>query len=254
MKKILLSYGGGPRFKESIRMLQKEVIDLNFFDEINMYTEESIYELSEYKEALLLNQFSEIISQANAKGFLNPSTKFNIHYLLKPLAVYDQLKKINKDDILYYVDAGCSTSPKDYPKKETIETLRKQKYKVSEHTSGALGFYMCHIENKYTKGDIFKHFKCLKDKEIHDTPQFTSSKLVLKKCKKSLEIAKEWWETSKHFPGLCTDSESKTKNFSNFVANRHDQSLLSVILKINSCEKLRDDKKNNAFRMTRRKK
>lgn len=251
MKKILLSYGGGPRFKESIRMLQKEAIDLNFFDEINMHTEESIYELSEYKGALLLNQFSEIISHANHRGCLSPRTKFNIHYLLKPLAVYNQLKKIKQDDILYYVDAGCST-PTLLGSKETIKALTKQKDMVSEHASGALGFYLGKKESAYTKGDIFKHFKCSEDKAIYDTHQFTSSKLVLKKCKKSLEIAKKWWETSKYFADLCTDSESKTKNFSDFVANRHDQSLLSVILKINSCEKLSDSIKNNGFRMSRR--
>ena len=103
---------------------------------------------------------------------------------------------------------------------------------INKSEKGILAFHNKQIESKWTKGDVFKHFNCLNNKDIYNTSQFSAGRLhVIRKCTHSLNIYKLWWDTAKNYPKLFDDSKSIISNFPNFIENRHDASCWSLICK-----------------------
>ena len=52
---------------------------------------------------------------------------------------------------------------------------------VKNSDKGVLAFRNPHIESKWTKGDVFKHFNCLDNENIYNTRQFTANRIIIKK-------------------------------------------------------------------------
>ena len=95
---------------------------------------------------------------------------------------------------------------------------------------------MGHREDRYTTESIFNHFNVSKDEvSVRKSGQRHATVLIIRKCMQSMEIVDEWVNTAIHHTSLFTDlhnDESKAINL-DFVENRHDQSVLSVISKLN---------------------
>ena len=222
MKLKFLSYGDKKFSKSRIR-IKNEATDLNYFTDIKIHTEISILELDEYKDAIKNNEFVNTLSQERGGGY----------WMWKPLIVYEELMKLNEDDILMYSDAGC-TIPNT---SSIIDRLNEYVNIVKNSEKGILAFRNPHIESVWTKGDVFEHFNCLDNKDIYNTRQFTAGRLhIIRKCENSMNIYKLWWNTAKNYPKLFNDSESATPNFKNFKENRHDASVWSLICKTNGVE------------------
>jgi hypothetical protein len=216
MKLKFISYGN-KKFSESRGRIKKEAEDLNYFTDITIHTENSILKFDEYTRAIKNNEFVNFFNRKKGGGY----------WMWKPLVVYEELLKLNNNDILYYADSGC-TIPN-----ETITVTKLKKYKeiVEKHKSGILAFRNPFRESTWTKGDIFKHFDVLDNEDIYDTRQITANRFVIKKCDESMEIVKLWWNTAMNHANLFSDQKSKAPNFENFRVNRHDQSNWSVICK-----------------------
>lgn len=223
MKLEFLSYGD-QRFSESRRRIENEALDLDFFTDIKIHTDLTISELKQYKDAISNKEFANIFSRKRGGGY----------WMWKPLIVYEELLKLNENDILYYADSGCTIPNKPI----TITKLKQYKEIVQKHKSGILSFENPNIESTWTKGDVFKHFNAINNQDIFNTNQIAANRLVIKKCDKSMEAVKLWWETAKHHPHLFSDQQSKTPNFENFRENRHDQSIWSMICKNFNVSKL----------------
>ena len=133
---------------------------------------------------------------------------------------------------MVYSDSG-STIPNN---KYTIDKLNEYINIVKNSDKGVLAFRNPHIESKWTKGDVFKHFNCLDNENIYNTRQFTANRIIIKKNLHSMTLFKIWWETAKNYSHLFDDSTSITKNFNNFIETRHDQSVFSLICKTNAVE------------------
>src|SRR5690606_14929140 len=56
----------------------------------------------------------------------------------------------------------------------------------------------------------------------------------IKKCKKSISIISQWLEVFKKDFNLVDNSPSSSENFPGFIENRHDQSVFSILCKINN--------------------
>lgn len=53
----------------------------------------------------------------------------------------------------------------------------------------------------------------------------------MRKCKNSVELVNKWCDTCMNHFDLITDKASKTPNFPEFIENRHDQSVFSILSK-----------------------
>lgn len=218
--KIFLNYGD-KKFILSRKRISLEAQNLNYFDKIITETEDIKNDL-EIINCLKNSNFKKVFNAKRGGGY----------WLWKPYIIYKNLQLLNDNDILVYSDSG-STIPNN---KYTIDKLNEYINIVKKSDKGILAFRNPHKESNWTKGDVFEHFNCLDTKDIYNTRQFTANRIIIKKNLHSMTLFKIWWETAKNYSHLFDDSTSITKNFNNFIENRHDQSVFSLICKTNGVE------------------
>lgn len=235
--KLFLNYGD-KKFILSRKRISLEAQNLNYFDKIITETEDLKNDL-EIIDCLKNPNFKKVFTAKRGGGY----------WIWKPYIIYKNLQLLNDNDILVYSDSG-STIPNN---KYTIDKLNEYINIVKNSDKGVLAFRNPHIESKWTKGDVFKHFNCLDNENIYNTRQFTANRIIIKKNVHSMALFKIWWETAKNYSHFFDDSTSITKNFNNFTENRHDQSVFSLICKTNGVEE-EFDWKSIPIKLTRIKK
>ena len=218
--KLFLNYGD-KKFILSRKRISLEAQNLNYFDKIITETEDLKNDL-EIIDCLKNPNFKKVFTAKRGWGY----------WIWNPYIIYKNLQLLNDNDILVYSDSG-STIPNN---KYTIDKLNEYINIVKNSDKGVLAFRNPHIESKWTKGDVFKHFNCLDNENIYNTRQFTANRIIIKKNVHSMALFKIWWETAKNYSHFFDDSKSITKNFNNFTENRHDQSVFSLICKTNGVE------------------
>jgi hypothetical protein len=212
---VFLTYGDA-KFARSRERIQQEAIRLQLFDQVVVKTE-SIRSHPDLAHHLRTNSnFRRVFDQSRGGGY----------WIWKPYIIHQTLSSLEDGDVLVYSDAG-STLATDPANKSRFQRYIKR---VRQSPSGLLGFKNPFIERQWTKNDIFEHFQ-ITDEGVKNSRQFTGNKLIIRKCPISLEVVTSWWQTALLYPELFDDSPSKTRNASDFRENRHDQSVLSVLLK-----------------------
>ena len=105
-----------------------------------------------------------------------------------------------------------------------------------------ISFQTPHLECKYTTKEIFKYFNVLDSETITNGGQILSGILIMKKNKYLINLIELWGKTLVDNPLLITDYYNCKKNQSkDFIDNRHDQSIFSIIRKMNKPLMLGDE-------------
>jgi len=230
--KLFLTYGD-EKFPKSRARIVEQASALEIFDDCLAETHETIARDDEWKEALKNEQFSKASKEHKGGGF----------YMWKPYIIYKHLHTLTEGDVLIYADAGLTIpAPGAGPwrkKNHVIEKFQEYFYslKVSREFWYAVPFLGTDRwpkeERVWTKMDTLDYFNCLDNKTIINSPQLQGGRHIIKKCDRSIEIAKSWWETVKSHPHLCDNSPSKMENCKKFIEHRNDQSIFSIIAKLN---------------------
>jgi hypothetical protein len=108
---------------------------------------------------------------------------------------------------------------------DLIETMvqRGHDFAIQQWKAGA--------EAVHTKGDTFKRFgEEISTSKITWTPQYSANFFVLQKNPRTVKFIAEWAELLQNFH-LVSDEPSVSPNDKAFDENRHDQSMLSMLLK-----------------------
>lgn len=141
------------------------------------------------------------------------------------------LKMIEEGDYLFYSDAGACIRK---PVTKFISVMEKNHDEI-----------MCfeiygRKEIQYTKADVFHFFNVLDEKVLY-TNQIMGGFLLIKKTESTVKIFEE-------FENIClmenllegNENQSGRINFNEFITHRHDQSILSVLLKSHNITPYRD--------------
>jgi hypothetical protein len=188
---------------------------MGIYDGIFLYTEENLDK--DFRE------FFKVILRLR-RGFG--------YWVWKPRIILQTLEKLNDGDLLQYTDAGCHLNPKG------LERLNEYFELVKESETGLLAFEMpWYTEKQWTKGDLFDYFGVRNDPCIYPG-QIAATVLFIKKCEKSIEIIQKWMHVFYDNFALADDTPSVSPNFPEFVENRHDQSILSLLVKLNHVQRL----------------
>lgn len=92
------------------------------------------------------------------------------------------------------------------------------------------------IDRKFTKGDVFDFFNVRYDQRITDTEMIISGSFFIKKSKHSVDLIKQWAEVPKINFNLIDDSPSIGENLEGFLHHKHDQSIFSILCKLNNVQ------------------
>lgn len=203
-----ITYGDN-KYKKSLKRIENEAINTCWFDDIEIYNP---YKLTnEFK-----NKFGEILNQKRGGGY----------WIWKYDILNQKMKKINNGDILVYIDAGCKINK--LGKKRFFEYIDA----LNNSNKGIISFKMKYIERNWTTKEIFEYFNINLESELAKTGQYVGGILLIKKNENSEKILDEYKKVLECNKLLFTDFYNKNQNIF-FKDNRHDQSILSIIRKIN---------------------
>ena len=227
-KKYLISFAS-PDLKLSVTRYKEQAEKLNFYDQIDVY---GINDLEPNYKNLIIN-------------FIKKGKKIGFGYWFwKPLIIIQKLKTIKYGDIINYTDIGCHFN--EFGK----DRLNYYINKLKNSNKGILGFQYKPLdgydkkkfefpeitESKYTKSDLFDYLEVIKRNDIVSTPQYWAGNIFLIKNDFSISFIEQWINVFKYRFDLVDDTPSKIANFKNFISNKHDQSVYSLLCKIHDID------------------
>jgi hypothetical protein len=213
----LISYGDN-LYKNSKKRIYLEANNTGWFDTITVYGPEDIDDA--FKE-----RFHTILNKKRGGGY----------WLWKSYFIKKKIDEINENDILIYIDAGCTINSNGKNRfYEYIEML-------NSGDEGNISFQMGHIEKEWTTREIFEYFNVNDNNEIKNSGQILSTIRIMKKNENLIKILDLEMKTYQDNPLLITDYYNSNNQESCFKDNRHDQSVCSVIRKINKTILLTDE-------------
>jgi len=208
MSEIYFISYGDDKYRLSKQRLKQEAINSGFFDVVNVYGRQDISEE-------FLKKTRPYIDMPRGGGY----------WLWKSFFLKKTLEEISEGDYCVYVDAGCSVN------QYGIERLNF--YKNLLNDDGILSFQMGEgaTEEKFTTSAIFNQIGIEENSEIRKSGQIIATILIFKKCEKSIKLIDDYYNLAINYTSLFSDEYNMMNNSSNFVDNRHDQSILSVMRK-----------------------
>jgi hypothetical protein len=221
--KHLITYGDD-KFKEGKKRIFNQANNTGWFDNVTLYCPNDLD--LEFK-----NKFLNILECPKGGGY----------YIWKPYIINKHLEKMQDNDFLIFLDAGCSINPKGINRfNEYIDMLNKS-------DEGCISFYMCPdnpdfiMEKRWTIKEIFEYFNIDINSDLVKSRQSYAGVIILEKNAKSINIVNLWLKAVQDNPLLFTDYYNNKNQNLEFKDSRHDQSILSVICKLNNVIKLDDE-------------
>lgn len=205
----LITYGD-LKFNNAKKRLVKEAYNTNWFDTITSYGPEDLDDEFKFR-------FKEILKQPRIGGY----------GIWRPYIINKKINEINNNDILIYLDAGCSIN--QFGKKRFDEYINL----LNNSDGGIISFQMPHNEKQYTTIEVFNYFNIDINSEIANTGQILDGILIMKKNNNLINMNNIWFNTIYDNPLLFTDYYNKNQE-DYFKDNRHEQSIFSVIRKMNN--------------------
>ena len=204
------TYSSGKKYDISSKHIIKMAKKSGLFNKTKIYSPIDL-------EPSFRDRFNHILSQPRGGGF----------WLWKHHIIEKELSRVNNNDFVIYSDAGSSFNYHGTQRfQEYIEMLNSSNY----GTFRMEGLKQ-HKEKYYTKKEIFNYFDVKISSRIADTSQYMGGHLIFKKNDHTLEFMNQFKATIYENIELITDSNNKEIQIEEFIENRHDQSIMSLISK-----------------------
>ena len=222
----LCSFASPDLFLSRNRFL-KESKKINFYKSIKVFNQKNLsIELREFIKKCRKN---------------NEYTGYGYWYW-KPFIVLEFLKSLPKNSIVHYCDIGCvyKNTPKvDIGVLDNLFNLCQEKDMIAFNYSPPKNIDKKYIspiltEKQFTKNDLFEYYDIDKYSKIRNSPQFSAGFFFIKNCQKSYDFLEMWMKPFKDNKKLVDNSPSASTNSKEFITQRHDQSIFSLLCKKNS--------------------
>ena len=207
-----VSFGAGRcAYGFALKRLRREIVKLDPDARVWLFDESNVAEEIGGLEKSFLD-----FARAHPKGFGL--------WVWKPWLVLEVMKKAQEGDVVFYLDAGCTvhTSPKS--------KLRYQQYldHIKEH--GNLFFEYGQNEYHWTKREVIEHFQ-LGEEDVN-SGQLVGGVQGHLVSDKRRQFVEDWLRACTMDGGrLIKDVNSRDHEDERFIGHRHDQSVLSCLVK-----------------------
>jgi hypothetical protein len=200
----------------SSKRLYRQARRMDTFSSIEIMNESSLDQsfLSKHRESL----------SRDVRGFG--------YWIWKPQVILQCLNIIPMNDFLVYLDVGCHLNPAG--KKRLLEYFSI----VAQSKTGILAFnsvkggQTVHKEEQWSKGDTLLFFDVMSKAMFRESAQIEATVIVIQKRFDTHLFFEKWLNIMQTNPSLVDDSISSTPNAIDFVENRHDQSIFSLLGKL----------------------
>ena len=143
------------------------------------------------------------------------------YWFWKPLLLKRHLDSLQDGDFLIYSDSDMLDFFSWLPL--LLETM-------VEWNSNLALYQLPYLEQEWTKRDVYQEFCPSRDLERDSSGQYAGGHLILRKDNATLGLIEDWIDVMKNWHWV-SDEPSTIPNLPQFQEHRHDQSLLSLLLK-----------------------
>ena len=178
-----------------------------------------------FREQDIDNEFKE-----KYKEVWNMSQRGGGYWIWKPYIIALMLEKINDNDILVYIDAGCHINITP----ESQQRFNEYIDMCNNSHSGLLRFQLIHQEKNFTNKKTIQYFKNkfnINDEIMYkylDNFQLLATVIILRKNKYTINFFNNCLNILNDDPKLYTDIYT---NINTNEKHRHDQSIMSLLYK-----------------------
>jgi hypothetical protein len=146
-------------------------------------------------------------------------------WIWKPFIILESLRNLRPDELLVYADAGHEISSAG------AERFRHYVELASEHQ--LLCFEIAEKVRKWTKGDLLHYWGIQNRTDILDANQLQAGLLFIRRTTANMLLISQWAETcvARNY-SLVNDAPSSHPNPTGFQEHRHDQSVLTLLLRM----------------------
>ena len=170
------------------------------------------------------NKYSNIFLQQRGGGF----------WIWKHHIISNLLDKISEGDVVVYCDAGASINLSDHAKKRFDDYIKL--LKDSQFSNLRMQCEEGFIEKNYTYKELFDYFNIYTDSQFGNSLQLQAGHMFFKKNNDSEDYFNQYRKILDENIELITDSLNNKNQIDSFIENRHDQSIFSLLSKINGSE------------------
>ena len=202
--KLNLIFFGNNLFNKQKERLKNQALQTNWFNNIFIETPETIKDFIEDNK--------EIFKYERGYGY----------WLWKPYIILRKLQELNENDILVYIDCGSSVIKNEKEKNKYLKILNNKSIITFANTD--------HIEKKFQKKRVLKHFNLENDNNFLNSYHIESGCIIIKNNNDSKLFIKEWLELCK-LNNYELLNDIKDNEDDEFIEHRHDQSILSILSK-----------------------
>lgn len=219
---IVLVTFGNDKYHKQVERISLEANKMNIFDSIISLTEKELFNDANFCK----DNRDFVLDKMNSRGFG--------YWVWKPYIIMDTLGKLNENDILIYIDSGCTINANGRQRiLEYVDMLNNNK------EYGVLSFQLSHLpEIKYTKRALFTFLKT--DYDDMRSGQCMATVIIMKKNTHSLKLVNEWYRIAS-IRNLINDDKGCNKEYKLFIDHRHDQSIYSLLVKKHGSIKIADE-------------
>ena len=176
-------------------------------------------------------KYQDILSNEKGGGF----------WIWKYYFINKVFNKLDDGDILIYSDAGSTFNYESRKKLENyIESLISSK-------TGNLRFFSNLPENNWTSKEIFEYFNISPFSSFGISGQYIASTILFQKNINSTNLLDDFNKLLEHAPKLITDDYDDQNQIKEFVENRHDQSIFSILSKLYGCYSVENDETSKHY-------
>ena len=191
---------------------------MGLFDDIFIYTEKNLDKDFKRKHRQIL--------KFGTRGFG--------YWIWKPNIIKQALRTMQEGEQLLYADAGCHLNSEG--KKRLLEYF--DIVEQSELKIGAFQLEDVHNEYCWSKKDLIVHLGVQDNDDILNSGQICATQVLLQKCEQSTAFVDEWLNIMENYH-FSDDSRSISPEHPNFKGHRHDQSVFSLLCKLNNAVRFR---------------
>jgi len=205
----LCTFGTTPRYAGSLKLLEREANESRYFDDVAVYTQDNLP------------------ASPPQKHFMQTRSRGYGYWIWKTLVLRDIMEKAAPDDVIIYADAGCGISTTPAARARFAEWI----HDVRTHPSHRLSFQMVHMEETWTKGDLFEFMGCNEARYRKTGQHLAGIQAYLNTPENSNLLREHLRIASADDFHYLADEPSRLPNAPTFRDHRHDQSILSLLFK-----------------------
>jgi hypothetical protein len=228
MNKVFLTFADS-RLKRSLKRIVQEAEDMGCYSSVIAFTEDDL--APEFRDTF--------------KEKLKPSVRGFGYWCWKPQIIKQVLANLNEGDILHYCDVGCHLNLGGKKRLQEYFDI------TSQSVSGILAFQakkpsdpfqydgrpLLDLRDRlWIKGDLLDYFHVRDQVDVIETQSIGAGIFFIKKNDATMAMIDKWLKVYRSQFFLVDDSRSIAPNLDGFLENRHDQSIFSILCKLNQVE------------------